>query len=159
MRRLFSVVLVVIGFMLASCGEGPMGVADAISIAVQSEAIPLSSRDGVLSGPVDYEIRNDGDETMFLPHCEGAFAVGLQAGDGATWTPAWGRVTAACWTNPPIAIEPGDVYLDRIDVTLEGRETGELGAYRVVLPNWLLGLDPEREGPPLYSNPFTFNVR
>jgi hypothetical protein len=75
--------------------------------------------------PVGFTVKNEGDESIYLPHC-GEVIVAVDRREGGDWRQAYGGggLCQAINTSGPLEVQPGDSVRSVVSV-------GEPGRYRI----------------------------
>jgi hypothetical protein len=146
--------------LLAGLALGPGCAPAASPLRLAPAAIETDHDRYVLRpGPVGEEativarFRAPADTTVYIVHCNGAIAWGLQRLEDGRWTDAWAATTNGC-LSPPFVVAGGQALADtltvvsRDDVPATGpvRHVVPPGTYRMVWYGVLTAFDARAQG-------------
>lgn len=119
MKRILSALPLVI---LAAC-TSPFG-SGGPALQVRSEqeeyvAHPISS-----VSSVGFTVKNEGDESLYLPRCGDEVSVAVDRREGGDWRQAYSGICQALSLSSPLELKPGESVRSVVSV-------GEAGRYRI----------------------------
>jgi hypothetical protein len=109
--------------LLAACGS-PFG-SSGPELKVRTEQEVYVANPISFVSPVAFTVKNEGDESIYLPHC-GEVIVAVDRREGGDWRQAYagGGICPAVYTSGPLEVQPGDSVRSVVSV-------GEPGRYRI----------------------------